>query len=153
MRHLCLLPGLSLLILLFTAGAAEREGAVFCAADIHVDSGAERLAAYQVEITYDAATVKIVGVEGGETEGFRDAPRFDERGMKGVRIIVASFVTDDALAAAGQHRVARLHLRVEGGTPKLGVRVMTACKPGGKRIRLEATISRTQPETEQEKGA
>ena len=120
--------------------AAERTPP-FTTVDLFLDSGENRLAAYQVEITYDRERVKVVGLEGGEARAFSDAPHYDPAGMTGGRIVIAAFTTDDQAAPKGSGRVARLHLRVSGsGDPGLRVRVVTAAKPGGKRIDAKAGL-------------
>ena len=98
--------------------------AVFRPVDVWVRTAGERLAAYQVEVTYDPKRVKIVGVEGGEKGPFNEAPYFDPKGKTGGRIVVAAFTADDEAAPAGRLRVARLHLRVEGGgDPDIQIRL------------------------------
>lgn len=121
----------------------EAPAVSFRAVDVWVEpAGEAKLAAYQVEIGYDAKTVKVVGVEGGEPEGFREAPSFDEAGKAGGRIVLAAFVGDDGQAAAGRQRVARLHLRVEGGAAsECTVKPVAAAQPGGKRIEAKAAVS------------
>ncbi|HOX08103.1 MAG TPA: hypothetical protein PK280_17030 [Planctomycetota bacterium] len=143
MRAPLLLAALALLPLgaALAAGeaAARPTTSSFRAVDVWVDSGTERLAAYQVEVTYDAARVRIVGVEGGEPAGFRDAPWFDEAGKTGGRIVLAAFVPQDSQAVNGARRVARLHLQVEGdAAPALTVKLVAAAKPGGERIKAGA---------------
>ena len=141
-----------LVLLAFGAGLpageeAAKPAVAFRAVDVWVDAGAARLAAYQVEITYDAKRVEVVGVEGGEPAGFRDAPYFDEAGKTGGRIILAAFVPADAQSAAGRQRVARLHLQVEGGAaPELTVKLVAAARPGGERIKAKAGTGGPVPE-------
>jgi hypothetical protein len=114
---------------------AAAEGWRFVAADVFVDSGREQMVAYQVEVSYDRARVKVLGLEGGEPRGFKGAPHYDPAGMTGGRIVIAAFTTDDAGAPRGRSRIARLHLHVRGESfPKLGLRPVTAARPGGKKI-------------------
>jgi hypothetical protein len=125
------------------AGARPR----FLPLDVWADSGEAPLAAYQVEVTYDGTGVKIVGIEGGETAAFNPAPYYDGRGMSGGRIVIAAFVAegvDEKDAPKGRTRVARLHLRVEGGgAPDCSVRLVTAARPGGGRIEPEVGLVET----------
>ena len=124
----------------------------FRAVDVWVDPAAAKLAAYQVEIQYDAKTVKVVGVEGGEPQGFRDAPSYDEAGKAGGRIVLAAFVSDDAQATGGRQRVARLHVQVEGGAaPECTAKPVAAAQPGGKRIEAKAEAAAAQA-LEEKKG-
>jgi len=113
----------------------------FMPVDVFVDSGNKQLVAYQLEITYDHKQVKIISLEGGEPEAFKDAPHYDPAGMTRGRIIIAAFTTDHAGAPKGKNRLARLHLTAEGhGTPKLKVTVVAAAKPGGKRLDAKAEL-------------
>jgi len=110
--------------------------------DVWVQTGGERLAAYQVEVTYDARRVQVVGVEGGDKGPFNEAPYFDPKGKAGGRMIVAAFTSDDAKAPEGRLRIARLHLRVVGeGDPEIKIRLVTAARPGGERIALEVELT------------
>ena len=135
-------PAAAALACLLLAGLAPGEERVrFLPLDVFVDSGEERLAAYQIEVTYDASRVKIVGIEGGEAEGFREAPYYDRKGMTAGRIVIAAFVPDDDAAPSGRTRVARLHLRVEGdGELDCTVRLVTAARPGGGQIEPEVEL-------------
>ena len=130
---------------LLLGGLAPGEEKVrFLPLDVVVDSGEEKLAAYQIEVTYDASRVKIVGIEGGEAAGFRDAPYYDRKGMTAGRIVIAAFVPDDDAAPSGRTRVARLHLRVEGdGAPDISATLVTAARPGGGRIEPEVELADT----------
>ncbi len=124
---------------------AGQDTVSFRAIDLWVGSGKAPLAAYQVEVTYDAEHVKIVGLEGSGTEAFRDAPYYDRKGFEGGRIVVAAFTLDEH-APTGNTRVARIHIAVENGEqPNLSAKLVTAAKPGGKRIKptvkLRATAS------------
>ncbi|MDQ7780367.1 MAG: hypothetical protein RDV41_11785 [Planctomycetota bacterium] len=116
----------------------------FEAWDLRIDAGANRLAAYQVELSYPPDRVKIVGLEGGETAAFKNAPYYDPAGMEGGRIIIAAFATDDDAAPAGKTRVARVHVQVTGGTePGLQTKVVVAAQPGGAQIGVETELTRS----------
>jgi hypothetical protein len=122
-------------LLLPPAPATSAAQARFVAVDVFVDSGGERLAAWQVELTYDRDHVRVLSLEGGAAEGWREPPHYDPRGMTAGRMVMAAFVSDDALASSGRARVARLHLLVEGMGERLPeVRLVTAAGPGGGRI-------------------
>jgi len=113
----------------------------FVAFDLRIDAGDTPLAAWQVEVTYDPAATKVLSLEGGETEGFRDAPHYDRRGLEGGRIVIAAYATTDAAAPVGTTRVARLHLRTEGEALAPAVRLITAARPGGARIGARAMLA------------
>ncbi|MEN8149987.1 MAG: hypothetical protein ABFS86_09195 [Planctomycetota bacterium] len=113
----------------------------FVALDLRIDAGEAPLAAWQVEVTYDPATTKVLSLEGGETEGFREAPHHDRRGLEGGRIVIASYVPADTAAPAGETRVARLHLQTTGEVGAPRVRLVTAARPGGAKIEARATLA------------
>ena len=109
-------------------------GVHFLGMDLWVDSGDEALAAYQVEITYEPGSVRIVGLEGGQGSAYQNAPYYDQNGFESGRIIVAAFTTGTDVPR-GRTRVARIHVAVEGNVPpELTCRLMAAAKPGGLRI-------------------
>jgi len=141
MRRLALLAAAVIGAALAGEQKPEPPAVSFRAVDLSVDSGDAALAAYQVEVSYDAKRVKVVGVEGGQAEGFREAPYFDEAGKTGGRIVLGAFVADDKLAGKGAQRVARLHLQVEGQAPlECSVKLVTAARPGGKRVKAAAEV-------------
>ena len=118
---------------------AEESTVRFQAMDIFIDSKTEALAAFQVDVRYEKDRVKIVGLEGGETESYQEPPYFDPKGMEHGRIILAGFTLDDP--PKGETRVARLHLRIqEEMMPDLTIWVMTAARPGGERIAAKARL-------------
>ena len=123
---------------------AEESHIRFQAMDVFIDTRAQALAAYQVEVRYEKDRVEIVGLEGGETESYQEPPYFDPKGMEQGRIILAGFTLDDS--PKGETRVARLHLRIQGETmPDLTIRMMTAARPGGERISAQARIVPVNP--------
>jgi len=143
----------ALLLAAGTIAAAEpaETKTAFRAWDVFVESGGETLGAYQVEISYPKAMVKIVGVEGGEPEPFQEAPHYDPKGLKGDRLILAAFTTDTKSAPKGTVRVARIHMNIEGAdTPQISAKLMTAADIDGKKIKMTARLAEAKPE---EKGA
>lgn len=117
--------------------------------DLVVDSGQAGLAAWQVELAYDPAAVKIVGIEGGDTAPFGpDKPPFyDPKGMAGGRIVLANLTTNPALRT-GPQKVARLHLRIQGaGTPRISARVVAAGTANGAKIQASATVTKPDAQT------
>jgi hypothetical protein len=126
--------------------STKPEAVTFEAMDLWIDSGGEPLAAYQVEITYDKSSVKIVGLEGGQTSAYTNAPYYDRDGFDSGRIVVAAFTTDED-APKGRTRVARIHLAVAGkDEPDLAGKLMAAAKTGGKRITPEVELVSTPQE-------
>ena len=111
------LPALLLTALLTTAAFAQRDDDATAAVrfeyiDVYIDSGTAPLAAYQFELTDSAASIKIVGIEGGEHEAFATPPYYDPKALKNDRVIIAAFSTADALPT-GKTRVATIHVQVE----------------------------------------
>ena len=139
-----LAAGVAAVALLATVAATPASGEPephFVAFDIRIDAGESNLAAWQIEVTYDAATTKILSLEGGATAGFRDAPHYDRRGFEAGRIVIAAFCPTDDTAPRGATRVARLHLRTAGEAAAPVVRLVTAARPGGAKIDARATLA------------
>ncbi|MBT3382026.1 MAG: hypothetical protein HN742_26135 [Lentisphaerae bacterium] len=112
----------------------------FVAVDLWSDSGDRPLAAYQVDIRYDARRVRVVGVEGGDHAAFVDPPHYDPKGMAGGRITLAAFSAVRDLPT-GKARLARLHLQVEGkAVPELNVELVTAGTATGSRIEVDLSL-------------
>ena len=122
-----------------TAGKADR----FRVVDVFIDTQAQPLAAYQVELTAPAGTVRIVGIEGGDPEVFRDPPHYDPLAMQSERVILAAFSTaPEARLPAGRSRVASVHFQVVGDAePSFVVRLHVAASAAGTRIPAQATIT------------
>ena len=80
-----ILTGVAIMLLVPQVGHASRviESKVrFAPVDVYLDSGSRPLAAYQFELKVTQGKVKIVGVEGGEHEAFREAPYYDPAALK-----------------------------------------------------------------------
>lgn len=136
------------------AAASAREagpsgGVRFRALDVSIDTGAEALAAYQVEVSAgseggDAAAepeAKIVGVEGGERGAYAPPPYYDPAALQGGRIILAAFTAEDD-PPRGRTRVARIHMaEPEGAEVRYAARVVVARAPGGARIEARVELS------------
>jgi hypothetical protein len=121
-----------------TQPVGTRPAIRFEAIDICIDSATQPLAAYQFELLADAASVKIVGVEGGEHPAFREPPYYDPAALSHNRIIIAAFNTGRDLPQ-GKTRVARLHLQVTGPAPQYQTKLDAAATVEGKEI--PATVS------------
>jgi hypothetical protein len=122
-----------LLALLLPAAADVAGETRFRSFALVVDPGAESLAAWQVELTYDAASVRIVGVEGGR-EPWQEAPYYDPKGFDAGRMLVASF-TLVSNPPAGATRVARVHVQETIGIgTTIRVKLTAAADANGRRI-------------------
>ncbi len=119
----------------------SQAGPTFCAYDLFVDSGSASLAAYQLEFKAAEADMQIVGVEGGDTPAFKNAPFYDPEAMQHNRVVIGAYSTDDrANLPAGTVRVARIHVMLPpGGHPNPVANLQTAGGPAGSKI--DATVS------------
>jgi len=125
---------------------AESTPAVrFAWLDVFVDSQDMPLAAWQFELVDRSGATKIVGLEGGEHEAFRDPPYYDPAALQQSRVIVAAFSTGKDLPK-GKTRVARIHVQIAGdGKPDYAIELTVAASADGKRI--PANISYVQGAT------
>ncbi len=99
------------------AAAAQPQGAGvrFQAVHVFVDTGAEPLAAYQLDLQVTTGNVRIVGIEGGENAAFADPPYYDPTAIQGDRVIIGAFSTAPAgTLPVGRTRIATIHVRVTG---------------------------------------
>lgn len=106
------LPTLVVLVLLLVVAPASAEGLRFVPLDVFVDTGGQRMAAYQLEVRLHGA--EIAGVEGGDVPAFAAAPYYDPAALRGNRIKLAAFSTAQDLPK-GRTRVAVLHVVESGG--------------------------------------
>ena len=114
----------------------------FEAIDVFVDSGNERLAAWQLEVRSTANDVQIVGIEGGEHPAFEEPPYYDKRAMNNNRVIIAAFSTGDNLPR-GRSRVARIHVQVRGSGARTWLsELTTSATTDGTRIPAEISIAK-----------
>lgn len=112
----------------------------FEAVDIFVDAQSESLAAYQLEFTVTNAVAKIVGIEGGESPAFREAPFHDPKAMQHERVVIAAFSTAKPLPSRNT-RVATIHLQVSGqGTPKIELQLEAAANARGQKISVKTSF-------------
>jgi len=120
----------------------QRGGVRFAAYEVFVDSGAEPLAAWQLEIRAAKGDVKITGIEGGEHAAFRQPPHHDPKAIQRERVKLAAFSTAAAdRLPKGRTRVATVHVQVSGRVqPEFTVKVEAAANAGGKKISMEAVI-------------
>lgn len=89
----------------------------FAAVDIYLDS-AEPVAAWQFELADRSGTMKVVGVEQGESAAFERVPYYDREAVRrgaADRIIVADYSLADAdELPQGRSRIATIHLMLSG---------------------------------------
>ncbi|HEX2838776.1 MAG TPA: hypothetical protein VHN77_11705 [Phycisphaerales bacterium] len=128
----------------------------FTAIDIFIDSGTTPLAAYQLDFTAAApghdeqssASVKIVGIEGGEPGPYNAAPYYDEHAIQTERVIIGALSTLPAdQLPRGKVRVARIHLMATGAphttTPTCALTLTTAAGADAQRIDAAASWQAT----------
>jgi len=121
-----------------TAGVATR----FTILDVVIDTGAERLAAYQVETWSTEDGARIVGVEGGQAGPFHNAPYFDPVAIQRDRVILGAYSLEKAdLLPGGLVRVATIHCQVRASTPHFAVRLAAAANAEGKSIRAQVHLT------------
>jgi len=114
----------------------------FGCVEVFVDSGAQPLAAWQIELAAETGKVKIVGIEGGEHPAFKDAPHYDPAAIQHERVIIAAFNTGRDLPQ-GKTRVARIHVQITGNVePEYAVRLEVAAAPDGRRVEATATLAK-----------
>jgi hypothetical protein len=101
------------------------------------------LAAYQFELKATAGQIKIVGVEGGDHEAFKEAPYYDKTALLNKeRIIIAAFSTSRDLPT-GRTRIATVHLQIAGDVePQYELELNVAADGNGKEIPAEITFEK-----------
>ena len=106
----------------------------FAPLHIYLDSGNKSLAAFQFELKAAFGQIKIVGVEGGRHEAFKEAPYYDPAALANDRIIIAAFNTGRDLPK-GRTRIATLHLQIIGDIePEYELKLTVAADADGKEI-------------------
>ena len=114
----------------------------FAPLHIFLDSGSSSLAAYQFELKTVAGQIKIVGVEGGRHEAFKEAPYYDPAALAKDRIIIAAFSTGGNLPK-GRTRIATIHLQIIGDAePEYELKLTVAGDADGKEIPAEITFEK-----------
>jgi len=97
---------------------------------VELEVGDAPISVWQVDLVVVSGDARIVGVEGGTAEGFREPPYYDSAALLGGRIVLAAFNTHTSLAR-GRHRVATVHVREAGGPPTYELRLVAAAGPDG----------------------
>jgi len=122
--------------------STPQPGVRFAPLHIYLDSGNSSLAAYQFELKATARQIKIVGVEGGEHEAFKEAPYYDPAALAKDRIIIAAFNTGSDLPK-GRTRIATIHLQIAGAAePEYELKLAVAADADGKEIPAEITFEK-----------
>jgi hypothetical protein len=122
--------------------STAQSGVRFAPLHIYIDSGNKSLAAYQFELKAVAGQIKIVGVEGGRHEAFKEAPYYDPAALAKDRIIIAAFSTGSDLPK-GRTRIATIHLQIIGGTePQYELKLIVAGDADAKEIPAEITFEK-----------
>lgn len=136
-----------LAIALATISAGAREAAVesgdvrFASVDLLIDSGAEPLAAWQLEWSDPSGRASLVGIEGGEHPAYVEPARYDPRALAGGRVVLAAFSLSHELPS-GRTRVARLHLEIRGADPLLGeCRLIAAAGAEGRELDARVVLT------------
>jgi hypothetical protein len=106
--------------------------------DVFIDPQGKPLACYQFELTAKDADVTLAGVEGGEHAAFSQPPYYDEKANLQNRIVIAAFNTGNNLPRQ-RTRVARVMVRVKGGTPHYAATLQVSASADAQKI--PATIS------------
>jgi hypothetical protein len=128
--------------------AVEEPRVQFCAVDVYVNATNAPLAAYQLEFAVTNGVAKIVGIEGGESPAFHEAPFYDPKAMQQERAILAAFSLDspDKLPS-GKTRVATIHLQVSGSAPlEMEIKLVVAADSNGTKISAAATAEERKPQ-------
>lgn len=115
----------------------------FEAVDVFVDSGAQPLAAYQLEFLSTSGNARIVGIEGGEHPAFNQPPYYDPKAIQHERVILAALNTAsrDKLPN-GKTRVATIHVQISGERePKFELTLQAAASADGQPISVQATFA------------
>jgi hypothetical protein len=110
---------------------------------IYIDSGDKSLAAYQFELKATAGQIKIVGVEGGSHEAFKEAPYYDKAALLNKeRIIIAAFSTGGNLPK-GRTQVATIHLQIIGDAePQYELKLIVAADADAEEIPAEISYEK-----------
>lgn len=122
--------------------STPQPGVRFAPLYIYIDSGNKSLAAYQFELKTTAGQIKIVGVEGGSPEAFKEAPYYDPAALQNNRIIIAAFSTAGNLPK-GRTRVATIHLQIIGQVePQYELKLIVAADADAQEIPAEISYEK-----------
>ena len=121
---------------------AVRQKVRFAQLQVYLDSGNQKLAAYQFELKATAGQVKIVGIENGEHLAFNEPPYYDPAAMAIDRIIIAAFSTDKNLPK-GRTRITTIQLQIIGDAePQYELELTIAADANGNEIPAKITLEK-----------
>ena len=128
-------------VLAMPANAADEPR--FASVDVYLDS-AEPVAAWQFELSDKRRSMKVVGVENGDSAAYPRAPYYDREAVRlgtADRIIVADYsVVDTSELPTGYTRIATVHIMLSGSDDAdLEITLITAVGADG--IATDAAIS------------
>lgn len=131
------------LCLLFLAWGLSASPGSITTYELVINSGAAKLAAWQVELKFDAESARILRIDAAP--GFRaDIPlAFDYQGFSSGRLTLLALSTASELPS-GSTAVARVQL-FHRGEPQLSVRPIAAANPAAQRIPITLALT---PQTE-----
>ena len=136
---------LIIVLVVFSGNAlADRHDVHFATVDVYLDSDAP-IAAWQFELNERSGTMRVVGVEQGESGAYTRVPYYDrnavERG-EADRIIVADYtLADRDDLPSGRFRIATIHVMLRGDATRFDLDLITATTYDGKRTDASATLS------------
>ena len=132
---------------LFAQPGAVQPGIRFQAVDIFVDPQNQPLAAFQLEFSAKGSGAKVVGVEGGQHEAFKDAPYYDPRAIQQERVVIAAFNTAPPGGLPKQKtRIATIHLQTDGRRrPRYAIDRILGATSDGKEIAVTVTLEERMP--------
>lgn len=167
-----LLPGMALLAAPEREPAGEPDAATeaeaevmrtprFEAVRVYVDVGRTPLAAYQFQLHAARGEARVVGVESGEHDAFRQPPFYDRRAVergRSDRVIVAAYAEPTVAAApaaqadadagsdglpTGRVRVATVHMLVTGAADtEYAIELQAASNVEGTKFKPTITIEK-----------
>ena len=117
---------------------SDGTGTRFTVLEIYLET-AEPLAAWQFELREAPGTMRVVGVENGDSDAFGEAPYYDLAAVSAGaadRILVADYsLRPAAELPTGRSRVATVHVRLEGAAdPEYVLNLMVAGGTDGEPI-------------------
>lgn len=110
----------------------------FASVDVYLDGG-EPVAAWQFELSDKRRSMKVVGVENGDSAAYPRAPYYDREAVRlgtADRIIVADYsVADASELPTGRTRIATVHVVLSGSDDAdLEIKLITAVRSDGTAI-------------------
>ncbi len=114
----------------------------FTSVDVYIVS-AEPVAAWQFELSDRRRSMKVVGVENGDSAAYPRAPYYDREAVRlgtADRIVVADYSTSETgELPIGRVRIATVHLMLaDAGDPEFDLKLITAVRTDGAAI--DATL-------------